>query len=135
MVYRKLIIRSLGIFELLIGVGAMLGGGALVATPSGALLRMPLEMLHGTPFHSYLVPGMLLCIVVGGGNVVAGLLALRERQATAISAVVAGGVLVGWITTQMVLLGYRHPIQLVYLLCGAVTLLVGVALAAFDRGV
>ena len=63
-----------------------------------------------------------------------GWLALRERRATAISAVIAGGVLVGWMTTQIVLLGYRHPVQLLYLLCGVATLLTRVVLAAFDRG-
>jgi len=37
-------------------------------------------------------------------------------------------------TTQIVLLGYRHPVQLLYLLCGVATLLTRVVLAAFDRG-
>lgn len=133
MIYRKLIVRSLGVLELLIGVGAVLGGAALTVTPSGALLRMPLEILHGSPFHTFLIPGLLLCFAVGGSNVVAGWLALRESRATAISAVIAGGVLVGWMTTQIVLLGYRHPVQLLYLLGGIATLLTGVVLAALRR--
>jgi hypothetical protein len=78
MVRRKLITRSLGVLELLVGVGAVLGGGALAATPSGALLGMPLEMPHGTSFHTCLIPGLVLCFVVGGSNVVAGWLALRD---------------------------------------------------------
>jgi hypothetical protein len=135
MARRKLITRSLGVFELLVGVGAVLGGGALAATPSGALLGMPLDLLDGTPFHNYLIPGLVLCLVVGGSNVVGGWLALREYRSAAISAVVGGLILIGWITSQIVLIGYRHPIQLVYLLCGALILLVGVALPVFDRAV
>lgn len=46
-----------------------------------------------------------------------------------------GGILIAWITSQIVLIGYRHPIQLVYLLGGAVALLAGVALLVLDRGV
>ncbi len=135
MVRRKLITRSLGVLELLVGVGAVLGGGALAATPSGALLGMPLDLLDGTPFHNYLIPGLVLCLVVGGSTVVGGWLALREYRSAAVSAVVGGLILIGWITSQIVLIGYRHPIQLVYLLCGALILLVGVALPVFDRAV
>jgi hypothetical protein len=134
-VRRKLITRSLGVLELLVGVGAVLGGGALAATPSGALLGMPLDLLDGTPFHNYLIPGLVLCLVVGGSTVVGGWLALREYRSAAVSAVVGGLILIGWITSQIVLIGYRHPIQLVYLLCGALILLVGVALPVFDRAV
>jgi hypothetical protein len=72
MVYRKLIARRLGVLELLSGVGAMLGGATLTVTPSGALLSMPLRILHGSPFHTFLIPGLLLCFVVGGSNAVAG---------------------------------------------------------------
>ena len=135
MVHRKLITRSLGVLELLVGVGAVIGGGALAATPSGALLGMPLDLLDGTPFHTYLIPGLILCLVVGGSNVVGGWLALHERWSAAISAVVGGLILIGWITSEIVLIGYRHPIQLVYLLCGALILLVGVTLPVFDRAV
>ena len=135
MMRRKLITRSLGVLELLVGIGAVIGGGALAAIPSGALLGMPLDLLDGTPFHTYLIPGLVLCLVVGGSNIVGGWLALHERWSAAISAVVGGLILIGWITGQIVLIGYRHPIQLVYLLCGALILLVGAALPVFDRAV
>ena len=133
--HRKLITRSLGVLELLVGVGAVIGGAALAATPSGALLGMPLNLLDGTPFHTYLVPGLVLCLIVGGSNLIGGWLALHQSWSTAISAVVGGLILIGWITSQIVLIGYRHPIQLIYLLCGALILLVGAALPVFNRAV
>ena len=133
MARRKLIARSLGVLELLVGVGAVIGGVALAVAPSGALLGMPLDLLDGTPFHTYLIPGLVLCLVVGGSNLIGGWLALHQSWSTAISAVVGGLILLGWITSQIVLIGYRHPIQLVYLLCGALILLVGAALPVSDR--
>jgi hypothetical protein len=86
--------RGLAILELFVGTGAVLGGGALVAAPSGTLLHMPLDVLRGTPFENYLIPGAVLCLVVGGSNILAGLLALRRNRAAVVSAFIAGGLLV-----------------------------------------
>jgi len=44
---------------------AIAGGGALVVDPSGTLLKMPLEMLRYSPFHDFLIPGLVLLIVLG----------------------------------------------------------------------
>jgi hypothetical protein len=48
-----------------LGAGALGGGGALIISPSGKLMRMPLSMLAGSPFHDFLVPGLILFTVLG----------------------------------------------------------------------
>jgi len=48
-----------------LGVGAMGGGGALIISPSGKLLGMPLSMLEESPFNSFFVPGIILFSVLG----------------------------------------------------------------------
>jgi hypothetical protein len=53
------------ILQAFLGIGALAGGGALVADPSGDLLGMPLTMLSRSPFSDFLVPGLLLFIVFG----------------------------------------------------------------------
>ena len=50
---------------LFLSVGALAGGGALVAAPDGSALRVPVALLAGTPFPDYLVPGVLLFTFVG----------------------------------------------------------------------
>ena len=53
------------ILILLQAVSGIAGGIMLVIDPSGTALQMPLEILAGSPFKSFLVPGLILMIVLG----------------------------------------------------------------------
>lgn len=46
-------------------LSGLFGGGALVADPSGGLLLMPIDVLEGSPFADFLVPGLVLLVVLG----------------------------------------------------------------------
>ena len=48
-----------------LGIGAMFGGGALIISPSGELLGMPLSMIKDSPFPNFLIPAMFLFVVLG----------------------------------------------------------------------
>jgi hypothetical protein len=48
-----------------LGLGAIGGGSALIISPSGKLLGMPLSMLAESPFNSFFVPGIILFSVLG----------------------------------------------------------------------
>jgi hypothetical protein len=51
---------------LFLGISAVVGGGALIISPSGKLLGgMPLAILKNTPFFNFLVPGIILFLVLG----------------------------------------------------------------------
>lgn len=113
--------------ELLIGIGAVVGGGVLALAPDGSILQMPLDMLRGTPFANYLLPGLLLCLVVGASNVAAGVLTLRRSRKAPVAGIFGGFALVVWIGSQIALIGYRNPVQAVYLAAGVATC-VGAAL-------
>ncbi len=120
--------RTLGILELFVGIGAQYGGGALILNPSGSLLRMPLDLIAGTPFRSYLIPGFLLGFIVGGSNTAAGLLALRRNRKASMAGLLAGTILTGWIISQIALIGFLHWVQPVYLGFGLLTLALAAAL-------
>ncbi|QLG39064.1 hypothetical protein MKY42_24525 [Paenibacillus sp. FSL W7-1088] len=49
----------------LLGIGAMVGGGALIIDPSGNLIQMPDSLLEHSPFGSFLIPGIILLLVLG----------------------------------------------------------------------
>ena len=51
--------------HLLLGIGAVFGGGLLALSPDGSLLHMPLYLLKPSIFHSYLIPGIILLITLG----------------------------------------------------------------------
>lgn len=58
---------------LIVAATALIGGLALVVSPSGALLHAPLALLAHTPFTTFEIPGLLLAGVIGGLHVVAAL--------------------------------------------------------------
>ncbi|RPH31560.1 MAG: hypothetical protein EHM93_13070 [Bacteroidales bacterium] len=48
-----------------LGLGAIGGGGALIVSPTGKLLGMPLSMLKNSPFNDFFVPGVILFSILG----------------------------------------------------------------------
>jgi hypothetical protein len=48
-----------------LGVGALFGGGALIISPSGELLGMPLSMINDSPFTNFLIPAIFLFTFLG----------------------------------------------------------------------
>jgi len=48
-----------------LGLGAIGGGGALIISPTGELIGMPISMLETSPFNSFLIPGIILFSVLG----------------------------------------------------------------------
>jgi len=48
-----------------LGAGAIFGGGALIISPSGGLLGVPLSMIKDSPFSNFLIPGIFLFTVLG----------------------------------------------------------------------
>jgi len=60
-VSRNILIGLLGF----LGVGAIFGGGALILSPSGELIHMPLSMIKDSPFPDFLIPAIFLFVVLG----------------------------------------------------------------------
>lgn len=48
-----------------LGLGAIGGGGALIVSPTGKLIGMPLTMLENSPFNNFFVPGIILFSILG----------------------------------------------------------------------
>jgi hypothetical protein len=59
-------IKKLTIFLLLLnGIGAIYGGLNLIIYPDGSSFHMPLYILEDSPFHSFLIPGVILFVANG----------------------------------------------------------------------
>jgi uncharacterized membrane protein (UPF0136 family) len=97
------------------GLSAVLGG-VLGVFANGA--GVPVSYLQHTPFTSYLVPGLLLGIVIGGTQVIAAVL-IHLKQAWGLpAAVVAGLGMICWIFAELALMREYSPLQVVYLVLG-----------------
>ncbi len=73
------------------------GGGLAMVTK---LDRLPPEWLEGTPFRSYLIPGLLLAVVVGGSATLATAVTALSNNTGAAASAVAGAIMMGWIAVE-----------------------------------
>ncbi len=46
-------------------LGGLFGGLSLVSSPSGEIMKMPVSILEGSPFHDFLVPGLIFLLFLG----------------------------------------------------------------------
>lgn len=119
-----------------VSVTALAGGIALIAgslDPAlGSVLVPPMEYLEGSPFTSYVVPGLALIVLVAGSQALAFFAVLRHAGRAAFLAAAAGFACLIWIFIQMVFIPFS-PLQAVYFTAGMLELgLVLVHLGVLD---
>jgi hypothetical protein len=113
--------------EVFLGIGALFGGGALIVAPDGHLLGMPVKLLAGSPFPSFLVPGIILFGLVGVAPILAAAITLRRQVLAPLAAVAVGLTLIGWVSVEMVVLaGLGSLAWTIYLVLGASIAAIGV---------
>jgi len=130
MLHQKLpgIARLAVVLEIFLGLGALFGGGALILGPDGHLLGMPTALLAGSPFPSYLVPGIILFTFVGVAPLAAAAITFRRQPIAPFAAIAVGLTLIGWVSVEMVVLaGLGSLAWTLYLVLGACIATIGVA--------
>lgn len=132
MVWRRRVLFFLLVFQ---GLSGCLGGGRLVTDPSGASIDLPVELLAGSAFYNYLVPGLVLLIVLGIGPLVAPYGVWRRRPWGWRSSFVVGAALIIWLAIQIRTIGYHSdpPLQLTYALVACAIAVLAI-LSGRDRG-
>ena len=115
-------------------LAVLCGGIALIISPTGELLQIPLWFLNGTPFNNYIIPGLILFILLGiyPAIVLIGLIVrlnwkifnyiniYKEQHWSWIGSLYTGIMLIIWIDFQIMLIGYDHYIQFIYALLGVI---------------
>lgn len=96
----------------LLGLGALAGGIALMVKPDGSVMHFDIALLAGSPFADYTVPGLILGGVFGVGSfVVAGMGARRVRIAPFLAFAIGCGQMI-WIVVELAIiqeLSFLHP--------------------------
>jgi hypothetical protein len=122
--------KTLAVLTAIQALGAIGGGIGLVRDPVRNI-GLPVSLLEGTPFHNYLIPGLILLIIVGLVPLVA-FVSLIRRQKWAWWVALSGGIdLVIWIIVEVVLLGYLPGagigLQIVFGLLGVTIIVLALA--------
>src|ERR1700730_8016593 len=85
---------TLVIIEACIGLSAIGGGITLLRGAMGQWL--PVAFLQGTPFSDYIIPGLILTIVVGGGMLLAAATQFIQREWAVLLSAAMGFIMSGW---------------------------------------
>ena len=109
------------VLEGLLSLGALGGGLVLILAPRGEIMPLPLSALAGSPFDTYLGPGLILFSVLGLGPLVAARLAWLRHPFAPVAALVVGVALLIWVAVEIAIIGYSNqpPLQAIYLTLGA----------------
>ncbi|MFD3258118.1 hypothetical protein ACE3MQ_05855 [Paenibacillus lentus] len=120
------------VLQLLLGIGAVFGGAALIIDPSGELIGMPLLLLENSFFNNYLIPGLLLFTALGviPITIASGLLirwnwklaeklnVFRDKHWSWTFSLYSGFQLIIWITIQVYIIDAFSIIHLIYITLG-----------------
>ncbi len=110
------------VVNLFAAVSAIAGAIGLVV----GYMKIPLSVLETTPFADFTIPALLLGCVVGGSALVAAAIALFGPHrivlfgwwAEPLAALVAGCIMVGWMSIEFALIGLGLWVQVVYFVVG-----------------
>lgn len=122
----KVFFISLIVIEFFNGLSGLAGGLGLISDPSAASLGMELSWLEGTPFSTYLIPGIILFVFNGLGNILAAVLSIRKHPHFPLAALFFGAGMMIWIVSQVAFIGYKNFLQPLYFSTGLIQTLLGI---------
>jgi len=102
-----------------VGVGAFFGGLAAVINPTSPLGISP-EVLKLGPFTDFFIPGLTLLVVIGLGNALTGVLALKKVSLADYMSGAMGVILIGWIVIQCYILQSIVCLHIIFFMIGCV---------------
>ena len=118
---------ALFVVDLFVALTAIGGGIALFAGLESND-RIPSAWLDGTPFDSYVIPGLILAVVVGGSAAIATFATYDSRSAGGVVSLLAGVLLMGYIVVEVVTLNQPSRwtgTEVVFFVTGLVMCLLG----------
>ncbi|MBX4259234.1 hypothetical protein KTC96_16240 [Clostridium estertheticum] len=98
-------INMLGIYDLVLAVGAIYTGGMMISSSGGMFTQYPKEWLSKIPFDNWIVPGIITIVLFGLGNIIAAILSFRKGNSKFwVVSVIMGVLLFISIISQVIIL-------------------------------
>jgi hypothetical protein len=109
--------RAVLTLELLTGSAGLAGGVLLAAAPDGSMLRADPDVLVGSPFSDWRIPGVLLAGLVGGGFLLAGWWQWHGYRHARELSMAAGAGLICFEAAELAWIGFQ-PLEAVFAAVG-----------------
>ena len=114
------------VLHMFIGIGALAGGLAAVTNPTNPL-GIPTDMLKNGPFDDFLIPGLFLMLVLGLGNIFAGISAIIKHKWWPYFSGAMGDTLILWIVIQCLILSTIAALHVIFFSLGVIQRLIALA--------
>lgn len=101
---RTLLIIIASVLLLFNAFGAIYGGWNFIASPDGSSMQMSTDWLKNSPFHSFLIPGIILFVVNGLFSLGVFVSVLVKYRHSPLLVMMQGAILSGWIVIQIIML-------------------------------
>jgi hypothetical protein len=96
--------KILAVFLLLfLGFGGVYGALLLISDPSGGKFEWSLDLLNGTPFNSFLIPGIVLLIANGLLPIYVALITLLKKKYAPTLILFQGVITIIWLSVQLII--------------------------------
>jgi len=99
--FRKSLYIILIVLTIFLSLTAVLGGIALVAN----FYPPPVEMLQGSMFKDFTIPGLALAVIVGGSALFAAILLFRKSKFDTMAAATAGIIIMFFEFVEILIIG------------------------------
>ena len=117
-----------------LGLSALPAALFMIVDPSGMRMGLPLEMLDQTPFHNFLVPGILLGFFNGILGLIFAIQVIKRHRLQAWMVMFQGGVLMTWLTAEVIMGLYYPVLTLPYYLVATLLLSCGLLMKLTKSG-
>lgn len=115
----KKLYKLLLILHLFVGIGAMAGGSNAIMNPYSPL-GVPADTLKYSPFSNFLIPGIILFVVIGVGNIFSAItLFLKSKYQGYISGVFSLSLVI-WIIVQCIMLRTVNYLHVIFFIIGII---------------
>ena len=117
-----------------LGLSALPAAIFMLMDPSGGEMGLPAEMLDQTPFDSFLIPAILLGLFNGILSLLFAILVIKKHRLQAWMVMFQGGVLMTWLTVEVIMGLYYAPLTLPYYLVAILLLSCGLLMKLSKSG-
>jgi len=116
----------LGLLQLLVAAGALPAGYLMLSEPDGSKLGMTLDILSGSPFKDFFIPGLFLFTVNGVFNLICSILSFLNYRYAYITGFGLGVALLIWVSVQVLSIGLTHLLQPTFFIIGMIEIIISI---------
>jgi hypothetical protein len=120
---QKTRLKLLGIYDLILSLGAIIIGVMMVNSRSGIFIEYPKEWLSKVPFESWVIPGIIAVVVFGIGNIISAIFVFRkESNKSWVMSALIGGIFFMSVVAQVAILGEWYLVTVQFLIFSIIQL-------------